>query len=62
MTGMEPTYSWKILSDDKLSDGAKETSCRVMGILSDKWRKLSEEWWVMEKKKKIQAGPKSVLG
>ena len=47
----------KNLSDDKLSDGAKRVGCRELGyfkwwVMSDKWQKLSKEWWVMKKKSK----------
>ena len=48
------------LSDDKLSDGAKQTLYRELGyfkwwVMSDEWRNISKKWWVM--KKKIQTGP-----
>ena len=29
--------------------------------MSDEWQKLSEEWWVMTKKKKNQTAPKNPL-
>ena len=32
----------------QVSDGAKQGG----GVLSDEWRKLSEEWWVIKKKSK----------
>ena len=44
VTGMGPTNSWKILSDDKLSASSKQTLCRVMEYF--KWWVMSDENWV----------------
>ena len=48
--GMRLTNSWKILSDDKLSDGAKRVGCRELGYF--KWWVMSDGNWVRSDKKK----------
>ena len=47
----------KSVSDEKLSEVCQTGGIRKFGyfkwwVMSDEWRKLNEEWWVMKKKKK----------
>ena len=47
-TGMGPTNSWKILSDDKWVMVPNGVECFKWWVMSDKNWVMSDEWWVMK--------------